>query len=203
MAGIKLTQNWFLLVFVIILVVYPFLLSTCINGDDKSREILGELIEIRRLLSERSIRLTAVLESLDTRVDELTLAQASSRGTSSPSPLQDGILQENLDVLKRIASLLVEIEHMGQVIDQTSVLNPDLSGLATETPEGISQFASRWSDETSAGNDLFMMTYGQVMERLGSPLSFHGQNKVVWEYEDGFVNFVDGYASSVTFKKTR
>lgn len=49
----------------------------------------------------------------------------------------------------------------------------------------------------AARDALLLMDYSAVLRKLGVPTTINGSQDVVWEYEGGWVRFVDGRVSNV------
>lgn len=141
--------------------------------------------------------LLCAVQSLERSIRELNrnFERAGLAGGTSPKGDERKTRIEpddkRLDTL--IESLIQVIQGSSLSSERNTLLRDRYLSLGSKEPGGLKRF---WQTDKGARDDLFMMTYSQVLERLGPPeivFSSAGLD-VRWNYPDGQVTFIDGFA---------
>jgi len=148
--------------------------------------------------SVNETRLISAIQELSSRIESL---QSGSSGNFKFE--QSDSENAKVKIEPSVSNLEVLIEKLIKKLGR-SVMTSERMTVLRDSPDkltnwGAIRISSKWNNHTEALRALFMMTYSQVIEKVGWPHSIltHGNNCTQWNYKDGGIMFIDGYLSNI------
>ena len=147
--------------------------------------------------------LVQAIQSLEMKIENLdkTMREFYSKPARDFAIPKDGISfkEDSLVRLEKAIDRLVDVASSTSLSsERNTILRRNYE---TSRDRESPLFKELWNSAGTAKKELFMMTYSQILEKLGPPQLLLGGPEVIWQYQHGSVTFIDGIVSDVHFHK--